>query len=328
MRFPATAALLLIAGSAAASAFLDALHRADARDAVDEERIEFTTRAIRAWTPADGPALLAHAHFRRAEAEAARQDDAAAESDLTRTLELDAGNEKALLMRGRARLAIGRPARAEEDFSRYAAAVPEDGEGWLALGEARVARGLPHADKPAFKALKKAEELLGGDPRPLLAEGRAHLAASRLLPALDRFEAAVAQARDLRPDALSWRARARYLLRNAKGARQDLTEALPAFEARLEAARRSHASARSLETAKDDLAQIHLRRAQSEELLRLEEEAVEDYRQACELGQAAACARLQELLKKKPAPPRPAPPPRKKRKANPKNDSGERIYAS
>ena len=41
---------------------------------------------------------------------------------------------------------------------------------------------------PALAALKKAKELLGDDPRPWLAEGRAHLAASRPLKALDAFE--------------------------------------------------------------------------------------------------------------------------------------------
>ncbi|UPT72650.1 MAG: hypothetical protein M0D55_11890 [Elusimicrobiota bacterium] len=64
-----TGALLAVALAAparAASPFVEQLRKAESRDERDQERIEFATRALRAWVPADGRPLLAHAHFARA----------------------------------------------------------------------------------------------------------------------------------------------------------------------------------------------------------------------------------------------------------------------
>ncbi|MCM2305099.1 MAG: hypothetical protein NDJ72_10380, partial [Elusimicrobia bacterium] len=130
----AVLAVLLAAPAGAASPFVEQLRKAEARSASDPERIEYATRALRAWLPADGRPLLAHAHFARAEGEAALFDDPAAEEDLTKALEIDARNDRARLMRARARAALGRGAAAERDASEYLSTNPEDAEGWLALG--------------------------------------------------------------------------------------------------------------------------------------------------------------------------------------------------
>ncbi len=163
MTGPVLAAILLLARPARASEFLEALHRADARDAQDPERVEFAARAIKAWRPADGDELLADAYFRRGEGEFAAFDDAAADADLTKALAHDERNAAALLLRARSRLRAGRLAEAELDFSAETASRRDDGEGWLGLAEARVARGLPRADRPALEALAKAARLLDAD---------------------------------------------------------------------------------------------------------------------------------------------------------------------
>jgi len=318
---------LSLASASRASDFLEALHRADARDAKDPERVEFATRAIRAWKPSDGGALLAAAHFRRGEGEFEGFDDAAAEGDFAKALELDARNDRALLLRARARLRLGRGAGAESDFIDYTERHPEDGEGWLGLAEARVGRGLPRADRPALEAAERAAKLLPeGDPRPRLAEGRAHLAADRPLKALDSFEAAAASARDLLPDVLAWRARAKAELGDARGARDDDGRAAEAFQRRLDDRRRANAPQPAVAAVKGDLAEVRFRRGRAEETLARIEDAREDYRLACELGHAAACARAEALAPRSAAP---APKPKKRPyRPNPEGDSGTRIYAN
>ena len=102
--------LLITAPARALTPFVEQLRKAESRDASDPERVEFATRALRAWMPSDGRPLLAHAHFARAEGEAALFDDAAAEEDLTKALEIDERNDRARLMRSRARAALGRGA--------------------------------------------------------------------------------------------------------------------------------------------------------------------------------------------------------------------------
>jgi tetratricopeptide (TPR) repeat protein len=318
---------LLLAPPARASDFLDALRRAESRGAKDPERIEFAARAIRAWRPSDGEQLLADAYFRRGEGEFEAWDDAAAEADFGKAYGLDARNDLALLRRGRARLRAGRATDAERDFSNYAEGRPDDGEGWLALAEARVARGLPHADRPALEAIKKAESLLDdGDPRPWIAEGRAHLAAGRPKEALDALDAAVSDGKDALPDALAWRARAKDGLRDLRGARTDGGRASDAYESRLDVVLRAHAPAPAVAAARGDAADARFRRGGVEEGLSLVADAVEDYRTACDLGRADACDRAAALT------PKDAPPPPKARKrkyqANPSDDSGTRIYAN
>ena len=319
--------VFLLAAPARASDFLEALHRADARGSQDPERVEFASRAIRAWRPSDGNELLADAYFRRGEGEREAYDDDAADADFGKALELDARNEPALLLRGRSRLRAGRLADAEKDFSDYARDRPDDGEGWLGLAETRVARGLPRADRPALQALAKASRFLDADdPRPKIAEGRAHLAAGRLLPALNAFDAAVANGKDLLPEALSWRARAKADLRDPRGARTDDGLAAESFESRLDERLRARAPEAAVAAARADAADARFRRGQAEETLALPAEALEDYLTACDLGRPDACARAAALTPKG-APPSPKPK-KRKYKPNPSDGSGERIYAN
>ena len=321
------AAFLLLAPAAGASDFLEALHRTDARAAKDPERIEFATRAIRAWKPSDGDELLADAYFRRGEGEFAAFDDETAIADLTKALARDARNRAALLLRARARLRAGGAAGAEQDFLDYTGARADDGEGWLGLAEARVARGLPRADRPALAALVRAARLLDADdPRPKIVEGRAHAAAGRPLQALNALDAAVACGKDRLPQALAWRARVKADLRDQRGARADGGRAAEAFEARLDELLRQRAPAAALAAARADAADARLRRATAEETLSLPADALEDYETACDLGSKAACARAAALTPKNAAP---SPRPKKRRwKTNPSDDSGTRIYAN
>lgn len=327
MTGPVLAAILLLASPAGASEFLEALHRADARAAKDPERIEFATRAIRAWRPSDGDELLADAYFRRGEGEFEAFDDAGANADLTKALARDARNAAALLLRGRARLRGNRAADAERDFLDYTASHADDGEGWLGLAEARVARGLPRADRPALEALARAARLLDADdPRPKIAEGRAHAAAGRPLQALNSLDAAVANGKDRLFEALAWRARVKADLRDPRGARADGGRAAEGHETRLDALLRERAPAPAVAAARADAADARFRRAQAEETLSLPADALDDYETACDLGRADACERAAALTPKDAAP---APRPKKRRwKSNPSDDSGTRIYAN
>ncbi|MFI5349296.1 MAG: hypothetical protein ACHQ2Z_07115, partial [Elusimicrobiota bacterium] len=278
-------AMMLLARPAPATDLLEALHRADARDAKDPERVEFAARAIRAWRPADGDELLADAYFRRGEGEFEAFDDAAAEADLTKALARDERNAAALLLRARERMRAGRTPDAEKDFLEYASSHPDDGEGWLGLAEARVERGLPRADRPALDALAKAERLLDqNDPRPKIAEGRAHAAAGRPLKALEALDAAVADGRDRLPEALAWRARVKADLRDERGARIDGGRAADALEDRLDALLRARAPEAAQASARSAAADARFRRGRAEEILALPADAAEDYRSACDLG--------------------------------------------
>ncbi len=105
-----------------------------------------------------------------------------------------------------------------------------------------MARGLPRADRPALEALAKAARFLDADdPRPKIAEGRAHAAAGRLLQALNALDAAVAVGKDRLPEALAWRARVKADLRDPRGARLDGGRAAEGFESRLDALVRARA---------------------------------------------------------------------------------------
>ncbi len=327
MRAPLVLLLLLAAPARALTPFVEQLRRAEARDASDPERVEFATRALRAWRASDGRALLAHAHFARAEGEAALLDDASAEADLTQTLDIDARNERARLLRARARAALRRGAEAERDALDYLAGRPDDAEGWLALGEARLAQGAPKAERGARAAFAKAAALLGGeDPRPDLGEGRAHLSMRRYQEALTAFSAAAERPRKHRAEILNWRARAYAALGDWNAARKDLSAALPDLERVLEERRRGSAVKRGREEAQRRVADAYFRRGLAHEALRAQSAALADHRQACGLGLTPACARVNAL--EKPEPPA-APKPRKApRRKNPQSDSGDRIYAN
>ncbi len=321
--------MLLAASAHALTPFVEQLRKAESREAGDPERIEFATRALRAWLPADGRPLLAHAHFARAEGEIALFDDVAAEEDLTKALEIDERNDRARLMRSRSRAALGRGAEAERDAVEYLEARPDDAEGWLALGEARLASGATKADRPARGAFAKAASLLGAsDPRPSLGEGRAHLAARRHPEALAALSAAAERPQKRRAEILTWRSRAYSALGDWEAARGDLSRAIPDLERVLDERRSAGAVKRGLDAARKTLADAYFRRGLACEALKARDEALADHRQACGLGLPPACARVAALEKPEPKI-APAPKPKKApRRKNPKGGSGDRIYAN
>ncbi|MBI5245820.1 MAG: hypothetical protein HY923_01465 [Elusimicrobia bacterium] len=321
-------AVLLAAPGRAVTPFVEQLRKAETRSASDQERVEFATRAIRAWLPADGRPLLAHAHFARAEGEMELSDDPHAEEDLSKTLEIDPANEAARLMRSRARASLGRGAEAERDARDYLSARPDDAEARLALGEALLLQGQPKAGADARQAFAGAADVLGkDDPRPSLGEGRSWLSARRHADALVALNAAAEHPQKLRPEILSERSRAYSALGNWRAAREDLGEAIPGLERRVEEKLRAGAVKRGRDAARKNLADAYFRRGLAGEALGDRDGALADHKQACGLGLAAACARADSLEKPQPKP-APAPKPVKpKRKKNPKGDSGDRIYA-
>ncbi len=323
-------AVMLAAPARATTPFVEQLRRAQARSASDPERVEFATRALREWLPADGRTLLAAAHFARAEGEIALFDDAAAEEDLTKTLEMDPRNLRAKLLRARSRAELGRGAEAEHDALEYLEESADDADGWLALGAARLAMGLPKADRGARAAFAKAAARLDPeDPRPSLGEGRAFLAARRYQESLAALSAAAERPQQRRAEILTWRSRAYSALGDWGASKTDLNRAIPDMERSLEERNRAGVAKRGLDVARGTLADAFFRRGLANEALKERDAALADHRQACNLGLPPACARVDALEKPEPkAPPAPPKPPKAKRKKNPKGDSGERIYAN
>lgn len=325
----AVLAALLAAPAGALTPFVEQLRKAEARGASDPERVEFATRALRAWLPSDGRPLLAHAHFARAEGEAALFDDAAAEEDLTKALEIDPRNERAVLMRARARTALGRGAGAERDALEYLSTRGDDPEGWLALGEALLVQGAPKSGREARAAFAEAAKLLGGeDPRPSLGDGRSFLSARRYAEALASLSAAAERPQKRRAEILSWRSRAHSALGDWEAAHRDLSKALPDLERALDDRRRSGAVKRGLDAARAALADAYFRRGLAGEALKARDTALADHRQACGLGLRPACARVDALEKPEP---KAEPKPKAKkapRRRNPKGEAGDRIYAN
>jgi tetratricopeptide (TPR) repeat protein len=237
-----------------ASGFIDDLRRAQSRNPRDRERIEFASRAIHAWKPSDGDALLAEAYYQRAQGHFYAFADESAEADLTKTIALDSLHQKALLLRGQTRLRSGKSVPAENDLRDYTLLKPDDGEGWLALSEALISRGLPSADKPALEALDQASSRMSkNDFRLFVAEGRAHLAAGRSQKALASFDQSV-KTTAAAPQTLIWRAQALIALGRIPEARVDLDAAIDGLEDSLEALRRAHSAPQAIANAQSDLA--------------------------------------------------------------------------
>ena len=113
--------------------FLDALRKAESRSE-PVEKIEYYSRAIRAWNATHGNALLANCHFRRGEAYFERREFQLAQSDLSKTIELDPRNARAYFLRGQISLKSSKFSPAERDFSECVGLEPEDSEGWFAAG--------------------------------------------------------------------------------------------------------------------------------------------------------------------------------------------------
>lgn len=335
-------AAALASPSSAASDFLEALRRAEARAAADPERVEYATRAIRAWTPGDGRLMLGAAHLRRAEGLLERGEETLAVEDLLKTVENDPANHRALLLRGRARLALRRHLPAESDLLAYTAARPEDPEGWEALALARMPEGGAGRPAEARKASARLRRLEPGGWRSEWLDGRSYLLERRPEAALAPLDRAVSAAKGARPEPLAERAQARAAMGRHAEAEQDWSAALPLLERAEEAATRVPSPPRARQEARSRAAAAFFARGRLREFLLRPEGAAADFAAACERGHAEACARRPAAPPKaaakpqrpKPAapeadPPEPVRPKAKKRRVrSPKSDGGARIYAN
>ncbi len=331
---------LLAAPARGASEFREALKRAEARDASDPERVEYATRAIRAWLPADGRMLLSHAHLRRAEGLLLRRDEAAAVEDLTKVVENDPGNHKAVLLRAKARLAAGKVFEAEGDFAAYTSAKPDDAEGWIGLAQSRLPDTGVGRPPEARKAAARARRLAPDDWRPDWLEGRAYRLEKAPDAALAPLERALTRAKGVEPAPYAERALVSADLGRHADAKADWTRAIALHERGMVAGERTLVPEKTRAEGRIRLAEAYVSRGRISEFLIEPDAARADYTAACELGHTGACDRLKAAIpkpvkKRRPAPEvkpdaeeTPAPKPMKRLRKRPSNDSGDRVYGS
>lgn len=313
--------------------FLRNMRKAESRRE-SAEKVEYYTRAIRAWQPSDGNALLAHCHFRRGEALYERYEFKEAEPDLSKSIELDPGNPRAYFLRGRALLRLGRAREAAKDLSEHAALRPEDLEGCLALGEAELKSGRPDT---ALKDYKRCSELKASDFRAALGAGRAWAARRDWQRALKSLETADVDARGLSPEVLVETAVSQAALGDHQSALESYGRAIPLHERRLQELRRARAHPAAIAEEQEQAARARYGRGRLNEFLMRLKRALSDYREACRLGRREACDRAESLESRPEARESPPPSPlekapekktQKPRKRLPRSESepGERIY--
>lgn len=309
----------VLTGELLAGDFLTLMRKAESRSGADEQ-IEYYTRALRAWTPMDGQALLANCHFRRGEALFVRGQTQAALPDLDKALGLDPRNSQAYLLRGKARMAQRRYKQAAADLSEYAALAPEDMEGLLALGSAQRQTAELEA---ALATYRRAALLEPADFRPPLGAGMTYMALKQWRSAKDFLDEADNLARHRDPTTLVERGATKAALGDRPAALEDYGAAMPLHEARLASMIRSGAPKDEIASQQNQTAQAYYGRGSLYEALREESRARDDYEQACKLGHEAGCLKGA----KAPAAARSSAPARQRRRAIPV-DSGDRIYAN
>ncbi|NEC49190.1 tetratricopeptide repeat protein, partial [Actinospica acidiphila] len=104
------------------------------------------------------PPLLARIHRDRALAHAARDDRAAAVTELGHALTVAPDDPRTLALRGEYLRAVGLPAEAATDLERATALDPADAYAWASLGAVRLALGHPEDARTAL------DEALALDP--------------------------------------------------------------------------------------------------------------------------------------------------------------------
>ncbi|MBI4677314.1 MAG: tetratricopeptide repeat protein [Elusimicrobia bacterium] len=335
---PGPQAQVPLAQAQATDEFLTNLHKADNRSEPDE-RIEYYSRAIRAWRTGNGASLLAHCHFNRGETHLnlARLD--LAETDLAKALSLDPGNARAYLLRGRLHLRTARAKAAEKDLREYASMKPSDADGRILLGESRERAGRL---SDALKDFQQASRLDAWNWRAFVSMARVLTTQRKYGPAgqmLDKAEtlaggreAAVATQRGL-------------LLKETlkfEEAVEKLGLGINLHEEKAAELQRSVGKALDLQECRESLSLAYHGRGATHEKLLNPGAALSDYHEACRLGHAPSCILAErQALRPPPAevhkPPHPKPgpapapkptPPKKKRAPKPKSDPGERIYGS
>ncbi|MBI5631650.1 MAG: tetratricopeptide repeat protein [Elusimicrobia bacterium] len=253
-----------------ADEFLKNLRRAERLSGL-EEKIEYCTRAIRAWTPSDGNSLLAHCHFRRGQARYENAKFPEAESDLAKSLSLDPGNAQAHLLLGKIEMRLGRWESASRAFKEYTVLNPKDGAGWLRLADSYRGAGKHRA---AAKAYAKAAQATPEDFRTDLGLARAALARKDWPAAQGAIELARSKSRGRAPEVFS----AKADLEAARGnERQALSD-----------------QRRAIELGLRELEDLTRGRASPVDILESREKLSQAYRQACRWGDRQSCAQGQE----------------------------------
>lgn len=313
----------LLSTALQAGEFLEWMHKADNRSE-PRERIEYYSRALKAWMPPDGQALLAHCRFRRGEAFFDSGEFKQSQPDLDKALELDPRNARARLLRGRIHLSAGRLRKAALDLEEYAALAPEDMEALLLLGEAKRRRGK---NLEALAVYRKAAIVEPADFRPALGESRVYMAMERWPQAQSCLDRADALAKHRDGEILSLRAAAQAALGQNQAALTDYSDSLPLHEGRLLHLKRSAAPAEETARQTDQTAGAYYGRGRLQEGFGRLTQARSDYKEACRLGHQEGCRKEAWL---KPAVAEPAPVPKKKKKKTPKpaDSPGNRIYAN
>lgn len=327
-------AVCLAGPSWASSKFVQNLHKAQSRKE-PAERLEYYTRAIDSWEEAEGRSLLAQVHYGRGVALVDLWRFSEADPDLTKAIDLDPINNKAWLLRGKARLQEGRVNDAVADLVEYAGRSPSDIEGLFLLGEAQLKAGRGDA---ALKACKLAEQQDPSDLRGWLCEGRA-LMSRKDWPGAERaLDAADDRAAHVSTETLLDRAVCRVAQGRHELALKDYSLAVPLMEKKLLSMPHDSAPPPAVARQRQDTSRAFYGRGRVEEFLVQNEAALADYTSACELGHDAACERAAamapqaETRAKKPRPalvdPQPEKPKPSKRPKikNPEGDPGERIY--
>lgn len=340
---PQTLAISLLAATNiwGADDFLSLVRKAGSRRE-PEERVEYYTRALTAWTPGHGSSLLAACHFGRGEAryEAGRFGPALADLDQVR--DGDPGNARAIFLRGRILLheAVmeddpARARRAAEVLAEYGALEPEDAEGQLALGRAQL---IARRQDEARRSFSRAKSLSPSDPRPLVGLARALLAARRWDGSRDELDAAQSLARGRDPDVFFARAAWSLAQSDEKGALAHFDRSLPLQEDRLAELIRARALPVEIAERQAAAGRAYLGRGALREKRGDAAGALADYETGCRHGEKRCCERAAGLenaaarpAQAAPKPPvRPPPAPKRKRPKAPapENGPGERIYGS
>lgn len=313
----------------AQDAFLDNMRKADSRTE-PEERIEYFSRAIRAWRPSHSRALLGHCHLGRGSAFFDQDDPASAVADLDKAVAADPGAPKAFLLRGRLRLRQGKFRLAAEDLSEFISLEPEEVEGPLALGRAREFQGDWSRAQAAFE---QAASLAPRDPRPLAGLARLRAARRRWEEALSFLNRADAAAQGRDGEILVERGRVQAAAGRAALALEDFEKGIGLGENRLADLQRAGAAPVVVHEFQEELALAYLSRGEVLEGQGRLAPALADFEEACRLGAAAGCRKskiVAQRLRVAPEPPEPKPAraPKKPRRSRVLTEPGERIYAN
>lgn len=324
--------LLGLAGPAARAQdpFLENMRKAATR-LESEERIEYYSRAIRAWKPSHSRTLLGHCHMERGAAFYDQDEPLSAAPDLDKALASDPAAFKAYYLRARLRLRQGKARLAAADLAEFISLRPEDPAGPLAKGEALEMIGDRIGAEAAYRA---AAGLSPESPRPLVGLARLKKARGKPEEALALLDQADAAAGGKDWPTLAERGRTRAAAGRTASGLEDLDKGLALGEDALGVLQRSRAKPVELHDAQRELGEAYSWRAAILEKQGRWGPALADFEEACRLGFPAACGRAKTAASKlrqaqeDPEDSAPARPAKKPRRSRVLQEPGERIYAN